>query len=68
VITDNNNKPITGYALIIYEATNIRSRPVLDEIEEIMRQDIFHSTLDWQTRDQLHDAAREAVEILKEFS
>ena len=34
-------------------------------IEEIMRQDIFHSTLDWQTREQLQEAAREAQLILQ---
>ena len=34
-------------------------------IEEIMRQDIFHSTLDWQTREQLEEAAREAELILQ---
>lgn len=34
-------------------------------IEEVMRQDIFHSTLDWQTREQLEEAAREAEVILQ---
>lgn len=34
------------------------------EIETIMRQDIFHSTLDWQTKGQLKKAAREAAELL----
>jgi len=29
-------------------------------IENIMREEIFHSTLDWQTREQLADAARQA--------
>ena len=32
-------------------------------IEEIMREDIFHSTLDWQTRSMLQKAAREAVKL-----
>jgi hypothetical protein len=35
-------------------------------IEHIMRDDIFHSTLDWQTRPQLRRAAREAVKLLAE--
>jgi hypothetical protein len=35
-------------------------------IEHIMRDDIFASTLDWQTRDQLRHAAREAFAILEE--
>ena len=35
-------------------------------IEHIMREDIFHSTLDWQTRPQLCRAARKAAKILAE--
>ncbi len=34
-------------------------------IENIMRDDIFHSTLDWQTREQLTDAARQAFTLLQ---
>jgi hypothetical protein len=34
-------------------------------VENIMRDDIFHSTLDWQTREQLTDAARQAFAMLK---
>jgi len=34
-------------------------------IEDVMRQDIFHSTLDWQTKEQLQEAAREAELILQ---
>lgn len=34
------------------------------KIEEVMRDDIFHSTLDWQTREQLEQAAREAAKML----
>jgi hypothetical protein len=30
-----------------------------------MRHDIFHSTLDWQTRDQLAAAAVEAWELVR---
>jgi hypothetical protein len=30
-----------------------------------MREDIFYSTLDWQTRDQLVAAAREAFALLQ---
>ena len=33
-----------------------------------MRNVIFHSTLDWQTREELEDAARLAVEILRELA
>ncbi len=35
-------------------------------IEDIMRNDIFRSTLDWQTADELHRAAREAKRSLDE--
>ncbi len=35
-------------------------------IEHIMRDDIFHSTLDWQTRAQLRGAARQAAKRLRE--
>lgn len=34
-------------------------------IENIMRDDIFHSTLDWQTREQLTSAARQAFALLQ---
>jgi hypothetical protein len=34
-------------------------------IEHIMREDIFHSTLDWQTREQLRQAACEAAQLLE---
>ena len=34
-------------------------------IENIMREEIFHSTLDWQTREQLVNGARQAQQRLK---
>jgi len=37
----------------------------IEEIEESVRQDIFHSTLDWQTRSQLKRGIREAYQLLK---
>lgn len=36
-----------------------------NQIEDIMRHDIFHSTLDWQTREQLQDAAKLAWEVMQ---
>lgn len=36
-------------------------------VEEIMRGDIFHSTLDWQTVVEFENAAREAYASLKEM-
>jgi hypothetical protein len=48
---------------LIEEATGA---PVSDlaMIENIMRDDIFHSTLDWQTSEQLVGAARQAFALL----
>jgi hypothetical protein len=36
------------------------------QIEDIMRNVIFHSTLDWQTREELEEAARLAVEVIRQ--
>ena len=41
--------PRSLYSNIIIGATNCNPEDVA-EIEDIMRNDIFHSTLDWQTR------------------
>lgn len=38
----------------------------LAQIENIMRDEIFHSTLDWQTQEQLSNAARQARSRLNE--
>lgn len=72
MIKNETSKPvcptnIKGYAVIIWEATGITDPLVLAEIEDIMRHDIYHSTLDWQTRDQLKNTAIEALEIIKEL-
>jgi hypothetical protein len=48
---------------LIQEATKAPLQDVA-MIEHIMRSDIFHSTLDWQTRDQLVDGARAAHSLL----
>jgi hypothetical protein len=36
------------------------------QIEDVMRCGIFHSTLDWQTREELEDAARLAFELIRQ--
>ncbi len=36
------------------------------KIENIMRDDIFHSTLDWLSRTQFRRGAREAYQLLQE--
>lgn len=54
------------YQRIIQAATKCPEAD-LAPIEEIMRQDIFHSTLDWQGEAVLTEAAREAAYLLSEF-
>jgi hypothetical protein len=44
---------------LIHQATGAPAED-LARIENIMREEVFHSTLDWQTRKQLADAARQA--------
>lgn len=56
-------KELRGYALIIHEGTGRTDPAELAQIEDTMRHIIFHSTLDWQSREQLHTGARQAVEV-----
>ena len=56
---------MSHYFKVITEATGITDAADLADIEDSMRNDIFHSTLDWQTRPQLHAAAREAWELVQ---
>lgn len=49
---------------LIQETTGAPAEDIT-QIEDIMRAEIFHSTLDWQTREQLIDAARKAFALLK---
>jgi hypothetical protein len=50
---------MSHYSALIQQTTNCRPEeaPV---IENIMRTEIFHSTLDWQSMDDLQRAAMEA--------
>lgn len=54
-----------SYAQTITEATGVTDPADVAEIEDSMRNDIFHSTLDWQTKAQLKRGAREAWEIVQ---
>jgi len=54
------------YEQIIFEATGVVEKDAA-YIEDIMRNDIFHSTLDWQTRAQLGRAAKKAVKLLRAY-
>jgi len=55
----------TGYQRLISDATGVVDTVTLEQIESIMRHDIFHSTLDWQTAVQLLKAAKQAYEMFK---
>jgi hypothetical protein len=57
---------VNSYQKIIIDATNCTPAEAV-HIEEIMRKDIFHSTLDHQTKKQLQDAAEEGYEQYKEM-
>ena len=53
-------KPPTGYTKIIIEATECSVEDA-HEVEDIMRDVIYHSTLDWQTLQELTKSARLAA-------
>lgn len=55
-----------GYAKAISEATGVTDQAVLNELEDIMRNTIFHSTLDWQSKAEFNKGAKEALEIYNE--
>ena len=50
-------------AQTIREAIPELTDQVLKELEEIMRHVIFHSTLDWQSKEELQCGAREAFAV-----
>lgn len=54
---------LNGYQKAIFEATKCDPKDAA-EIENLMRDFIFHSTLDWQTKRQFNKGAREAKEML----
>ncbi len=56
--------PRSYYQRLIAETLPCATAAQCAEVEDIMRHDLFHSTLDWQTREQLQDAAREAWHLL----
>jgi hypothetical protein len=55
---------LSGYQALIKEATGVAVVDHIERIEDTMRNVIFHSTLSWQTREQLVQAAREALQII----
>ena len=58
------NGKLTGYQALIQEATGVTELGHIERIEDTMRNVIFHSTLNWQTREQLEQGAREALQII----
>lgn len=57
--------PQSIYARDIMAVTGCR-KDEAKEVEEIMRQEIFHSTLDWIDRKQFIWGAKQAYEIYKQ--
>lgn len=55
---------MTGYHKQIQDATGCLDSEV-EEIEDIMRHHVFHSTLDWQTKEQFDEGAVMAYEVFK---
>ena len=55
-----------GYLAAISKATGVDRLDLvlLRKIEDTMRNDIFHSTLDWQTPRQFNKGASEALELI----
>ena len=63
-MTQAVNGKLTGNQALIQEATGVTDLEHIERNEDTMRHVIFHSTLDWQTREQLMQGAREALQII----
>ncbi len=57
----------TGYEHVILYSTGCLPSEV-GVIEEIMRGVVFHSALDWQTREELEQGARTAYAVFQEMN
>lgn len=55
---------LRGYAADIAKATGCTDSDTLDEIEEMMRHVIFHSTLSWLSIRQFNKGAREGYGLV----
>ena len=58
---------MSHYERRISEITGHTDIEIINEIEDIMRNDIFHSTLDWQSRQQFIEAAILAEKIRLDY-
>lgn len=56
---------MSAYKQMIIEDTGCNAADAA-MIEDVMRNEIFHSTLDWQTRAQFRQGARKAAKVLEE--
>jgi hypothetical protein len=56
---------LRGYAASISRATGVADPADLAEIEETMRHDVFHSTLDWIAPADFARGARDAWAIVQ---
>jgi hypothetical protein len=54
---------LRGYQKAIAEATGVTDPAIIEQIETHMREDVFHSTLDWQSKAQFNKGAREAFKL-----
>ena len=57
-----NSQIPNSYAAMIQKATGA-AEELLPALERIMREDVFHSTLDWQTRSEFNRGAKKAQAI-----
>lgn len=64
IATEKRAERQTNWLHMLIDETTGAPENDIGQIETIMREDIFHTTLDWQTRQQLADAARDAYELL----
>lgn len=51
-----------SYPAMIQQATGVADE-LLPVLERIMREDVFHSTLDWQTRSEFNRGAKKALAL-----
>jgi hypothetical protein len=58
-----SSKP-TGYQVFIKTATGAPDK-LLPTLERIMRRDVFHSTLDWQSAAEFDRGARQALALYR---
>ena len=59
---------LKGYKKSISEVTGETDITRIRLIENCMRDDIFHSTLDWQSLAQFNKGALDAVKLLKSMN